>query len=316
MSKKGIPAAPITVNEALDIYDSEHVAKKVVDKRRQRDIIANLRPFFGRMTAAAVTPADVARYEKLRAAGTVGTRMGRAAGTMRRELNTLVAALNYVARTQAKRLPPGDVPYIPLPTAPAAKDVWLTEKEVDQLLSVARLENLRYPEGDRGYLFTHIALATASRRRAIEQLTWDQVDLGARLIHFRPAGSVQTNKRRVSVPISDDLLPVLLEAHDKRTSGFVLHTDGSAVRRFEAICERARRVTGNDKFKGITPHTLRHTAATLMARAGVPLFEIAGVLGDSMQTVLRVYAHHCPDHLRRAVNYRSISEEAGKAVRI
>lgn len=307
----GKSTAAITVNEVLDIYDNEHIEKKVVDKRRQRDVIANLRPFFGFMLAAAIKPTDVELYEKKRHSGVVGARVARSTGTMRRELNVLVAAINYVSRTRAKLLPATDVPYIPLPTAPAAKDVWLTEKEVDQLLTVAALENQRYPEVDRGYLFTHIALATASRRRAIEMLKWDQVDMAARLIHFRPAGSVQTNKRRVAVPISDELLPVLADAFDKRTSDFVLHTDASAVRRFEAICERAFRTTGNEKFMGITPHTLRHTAATLMARAGVPLFEIAGVLGDTMQTVLRVYAHHCPDHLRGAVNYRARNGASG-----
>lgn len=307
----GKSTASITVNEVLDIYDNEHIEKKVVDKVRQRNILDNLRPFFGFMPAPSIKPSDIELFEKKRFSGTIGHRIARSTGTLRRELNTLVAALNYVARTRAKLLPLSDVPYIPLPTAPASKDVWLTETEVDQLLTVGALENTRYPEVDRGYLFTHIALATASRRRAIEQLQWSQVDLAARLIHFRPAGSVQTNKRRVAVPISDDLLPVLLDAHDKRTSAFVLHTPASAVRRFEAICERAYKTTGNEKFMGITPHTLRHTAATLMARAGVPLFEIAGVLGDTMQTVLRVYAHHCPDHLRNAVNYRARNGASG-----
>lgn len=312
----GKSTASVTVNEVLDIYDNEHIEKKVVDKVRQRNILDNLRPFFGFMSVPAIKPTDVELYEKKRFGGTIGHRIARSTGTMRRELNVLVAAMNYVARTRAKLLSPSDVPYIPLPTAPASKDVWLTETEVDQLLTVAGLENTRYPEVDRGYLFTHIALATASRRRAIEQLQWSQVDLAARLIHFRPAGSVQTNKRRVAVPISDELLPVLLDAHDKRTSAFVLHTDASAVRRFEAICERAYKTTGNEKFMGITPHTLRHTAATLMARAGVPLFEIAGVLGDTMQTVLRVYAHHCPDHLRNAVNYRARNGASGAVLAV
>jgi integrase len=53
-----------------------------------------------------------------------------------------------------------------------------------------------------------------------------------------------------------------------------------------------------------TPHTLRHTWATLAAQAGVPLWEIAGVLGDTLATVMKTYAHHCPDHLRGAVNFR------------
>jgi hypothetical protein len=38
-----------------------------------------------------------------------------------------------------------------------------------------------------------------------------------------------------------------------------------------------------------------------MALSGVPLWEIAGVLGDTVGTVTRVYAHHAPEHLRRGV---------------
>jgi len=49
-------------------------------------------------------------------------------------------------------------------------------------------------------------------------------------------------------------------------------------------------------------HTLRHTAATWMVLAGVPLAEVARVLGDSEKTVERVYGKHAPDYLRRAVS--------------
>lgn len=39
-----------------------------------------------------------------------------------------------------------------------------------------------------------------------------------------------------------------------------------------------------------------------MAQAGVDLWEIAGVLGDTLATVEKTYAHHHPDYLRRAIN--------------
>lgn len=308
----GARPAAITVNEAFDIYDEEHVEKKVVDKQRQRDAIANLRPFFGFMTVPSIKPSDVELYEMKRNAGTIGARKARSTGTLRRELNVMVSALNYVSRTRAKTLPATDVPYIPLPTRPAAKDVWLNENEVDQLLAAAALENESYPEVDRGYLFVNIALATASRRRAVEGLKWNQVDLEAKLIHFNPPGRVQSRKRRVSVPISNDLLPVLQDAHKKRTSEFVLHTEASAVRRFEAVCLRAYKTTKNKKFLKVTPHTLRHTWATLAARAGVSMYEIAGVLGDTLQTVIQNYLHHCPDHLRDAVNHRNRLRDSGR----
>ena len=156
----------------------------------------------------------------------------------------------------------------------------------------------------RGGLFVWIAMETASRKRAIEELRWTQVDLRARLIHLNPAGRRQTAKRRPTVPISTALLKVLERAYEARTGDLVLGNSSSIERPFATLCRAAHRATGNEKFLKATPHCLRHTWATLAARAGVSLFEIAGVLGDDVATVQRVYAHHCPDYLRSAVDFR------------
>ncbi len=50
----------------------------------------------------------------------------------------------------------------------------------------------------------------------------------------------------------------------------------------------------------VTPHTLRHTAATWLMQAGVDKWEAAGFLGMSVQMLDRVYGHHHPHHLRQA----------------
>lgn len=288
--------APLTIGQALDDYLREHVEHgPVVDKERQRDIIANLQPFFGAKACRDVTPADVLEYQRQRKAGKAGARAARSAGTWRRELNTLTAAVNHAVR--ARRLPAGDAPYIPLPPAPGAKDFWLNEAEVGQLLAACDAE------GCRGAMFIRIALGTAARRRSIETLTWAQVDLQARRIQYNPPGRRQTAKRRVAVPISDALLPHLQRAHEARRGEWVLGSDRAITKRLEAVCRRAYDATGNSRFLLVTPHTLRHTWATLAARAGVPIFEIAGVLGDSIATCTKNYLHHSPDHLRGAVNF-------------
>jgi len=51
-----------------------------------------------------------------------------------------------------------------------------------------------------------------------------------------------------------------------------------------------------------SPHVLRHTAVTWLIMDGVPLSEVARLLGDSEKTVEKVYGKHAPDYLRRAVN--------------
>jgi hypothetical protein len=50
----------------------------------------------------------------------------------------------------------------------------------------------------------------------------------------------------------------------------------------------------------VTPHTLRHTAATWLVQRGVPLWQAAGYLGMSAEILERTYGHHHPHHMRAA----------------
>ena len=68
------------------------------------------------------------------------------------------------------------------------------------------------------------------------------------------------------------------------------------------------------KLKGkISPHMLRHTAATWLMQAGVDKWEAAGFLGMSVEMLDRVYGHHHPDHLKisaREIGYRRVQSLA------
>ncbi len=50
----------------------------------------------------------------------------------------------------------------------------------------------------------------------------------------------------------------------------------------------------------ISPHTLRHTAATWLMQIGVSTWDAAGFLGMSEKTLRDVYGHHHPDYLQGA----------------
>jgi len=50
----------------------------------------------------------------------------------------------------------------------------------------------------------------------------------------------------------------------------------------------------------VTPHTLRHTAATWLMQRGVPIWEAAGFLGMSPEVLQNTYGHHRPDYLQGA----------------
>jgi len=280
------------VAEVLSTYQAEHVDQRVVAKDRQEGCIAVLTKGLGHLDIQQLTPAVVLDYRKARKAGKVN---GHVAGdsTLRRELNCLIAAINHAVRH--RRIPQAEVPHIALPDAPPPKDLWLTEDQLDEFVAAAGDVSLRI------YRFVVLASETAARKTAVQTLRWQQVDLKARLIHFQNDGNQRTKKRRVPVPMSDLAFEVLDQAWADRTQDeWVLETPYSIQHHFDAVKRKA-----GEAYADVTPHTLRHTWATHAARAGVPLFEIAGVLGDTLATVMRVYAHHCPDHLRGAVNFRA-----------
>lgn len=280
----------------LSTYQTEHVDQRVVAKERQEGCIAVLTKGLGHLDVQQLTPAAILDYRRERKAGKVN---GHVAGdsTLRRELNCLIAAINHAVRH--RRVPAAEAPHIALPDAPPPKDLWLTEDQLDAFVEAAAAFN-----GERLariYRFVVIAAETAARKTSVQTLRWQQVDLKARLIHFQNDGNQRTKKRRVPVPMSDFLYETLDQAWKERTQDeWVLDTPYSVQHHFDAVKAKA-----GAAYADVTPHTLRHTWATHAARAGVPLFEIAGVLGDTLATVMRVYAHHCPDHLRGAVNFRA-----------
>ena len=139
-------------------------------------------------------------------------------------------------------------------------------------------------------------LQLQARRGALLSLQWEDVHLGRGIIEL---GAGTGNKRRSPVPIAAPLRPLLAEAKAGATGPWVIEAGGRPVASVKTGFNAAARRAG---LSGVTPHTLRHTAATWMAIAGVPLAEIARFLGDSEATVERVYAKHSPSYLRRAAD--------------
>lgn len=148
-------------------------------------------------------------------------------------------------------------------------------------------------------LFVHLALKTAGRKAAILGLTWDRVDLENRLIDLRDPELKGNRKGRAVIPIGDRLYEELQKAQSTSNSRTVISFGGRYVR---DIGPGLKAAAGRAGILGVTPHVLRHTAATHMVRSGVSIWDTAKFLGhSSVVTTERVYAHHKPEYLREAV---------------
>lgn len=287
-----------TIAALIDKYIAGHVEMNGVGAT-QLWALQPIKSYFGADLVADVTQLRVAGYRQMRARKVLD-------GTIRRELGALRAVLAWCVKVG--ELPSGvALPHIDLPPPSQAKETYLSNSEEQRLWSVA--EGLALDPDEMfsrrriGY-FVCIALETAARSAAIEGLTWDRVDLVRGLIDFREPGRKVSRKRRVPVPISDRLRPIMDDLFTRRDAGskWVLGHAGKTINPFE----RLRTLHGFVATNGqpITRHDLRRTWATLRAQRGVSLFDIAGVLGDSLETVEKHYAHHSPDFLRSAVNSR------------
>jgi integrase len=296
----------------VDQYLSEHVRSgKVADPGRIEIALRNVMRGLplGPDTRVSELGTDFGRvYTHKRQSGVILGREDRqtvraqSPATARRELAALWAGLRWGARHGlVDRVPPVDLP----PSSPP-RDFYLTREEVDHLLSVAAAESEVYGRMTRVHRFLLLALGTAARGRSIETLLWGRVDFENKIIRFDLSADGKrtgraTKKRRVPVPIAGWLRPWLERAWREAESMYVLDNDRNIRPALSALCLRVAKGTGNERYLQVTRHVLRHTAATLMAQAGVSLFDLAGVLGDSVDTVTRVYAHHSPHALRGAV---------------
>ena len=61
------------------------------------------------------------------------------------------------------------------------------------------------------------------------------------------------------------------------------------------------------------PHIIRHTAATWQMQAGTDLYEAAGYLGMTPETLWEEYGHHHPDFQSKAAS--AVARRATKAER-
>jgi integrase len=302
--------AELNVSELWAIYDEKHVQKATASPAAIEYAWKNLEPFFGKMRVGQIDQDDVDAYERKRAAGAIGRPSK--PSTVRKELVALRACLNWHAspeRGKRRVLELKDLPVYTLPEESDPRDRWLTTAEIDKLMAAARALHPGAARMSRGERFLRLALETAARKQAILDLTWDRVDFEIGVIDFAVPGRKQTKKRRITVPISATLMPQLKRMHAERINDRVMDHGGAVWSTVQSIVLKAglappQKIGSGEKPKstGISPHTFRHSAATHMARRGVPLYDIAGILGNSLAMVEKVYAKHCPGRLRAAVN--------------
>lgn len=219
------------------------------------------------------------------------------AGTVRRELETLRAALGHYH----KEIGLDAVPAVTLPDKALPRERWLTRAEAAAFLRAARKE----PKARHLCRFILIGLYTGTRHDAMLRLGWAPNTLGGwidadrGLIYRRAEGVRETKKRQPPARLPNRLLAHMrrwrrIDAARKRI--LVISYEGERILKIRRSWATARDLAGLGP--DVIPHTLRHTAATWMMQAGVDMWQAAGVLGMTVKVLESTYGHHHHDFQR------------------
>jgi integrase len=315
-SRKERDIEGIAIADVLSIYHDDRVSH-LARPAKIEERLARLNEFWGDRTLAEINGDSCRQYTVWRGSN----------GGARRDFEDLRAAVNHHAKEGLHR----GVVRVSLPPKGRARDRWLTRKEVADLIRVcwrarevqtvhcgaAKGMKIQTDKRPLRHLarFILIAIYTGTRAGAVATASSQRaegrsyVDLERGVFYRLAEGRAETNKRQPPVPIPPRLLAHLRRWVDKGICpDHFVEWSRQPVKSVKTAFKSAVRLAG---IQGrVTPHTLRHTAATWLMQAGVDKWEAAGFLGMSVEMLDRVYGHHHPDHLRRAaqrIGYHRVS---------
>lgn len=141
-----------------------------------------------------------------------------------------------------------------------------------------------------------MAIGTGMRQGELFALQWEDVSAGT--VHVK---RTVTSGTKIGPPKSArgvrviDLPAFVTAAMPPSGKGFVFTSEeGGILRKSNFIRRDFAPMLAEAKIRYRKFHTFRHTHASRLLSAGVDVAEVARRLGDSIQTVMRCYAHWMP----------------------
>lgn len=296
-----------TLSDILDLWAAERQRKNpgTWDKK-WKYIERKLRERAGWLQLSEINDGWLKGYERSRYLDD-----GVSEPTVRQEVQIIVSAWS-LALAASPPLTARPVPELDLPAASEARDIFLTRDEAERLIDAAKQRHIR--------LFLRLGFATGGRHEALLQLTWSRVNLAAGLdadgvtygtIDLRNnvidvtrsqerddrgrAVKAPRQKPRALVRVEGRLLEELAEAKNEAVTENVIEFRGRPVDRVHKGFATAVKDADLDG-KGITPHSMRHSAITWLMQAGEDIYKVAGFAGHKDTKMIESrYGHHHPD---------------------
>lgn len=259
---------------------------EVVGKRALMYRVKYLTRFFGKMNVSELTDLECQNYARTRPSD----------GTARVELQTMAAAIRLAIEsgTLTRRKVS-----VWCPPEPEGRERVLSRSEIAAMIRHWRKRKLTRHHA----IATMIAYRTGARIGSVLSLGFEpskqggHFDLSLGTVKLNPTGRRVTKKRKPTVPIPRQLLPILRAM--KRNGK--THPCGRAslppvtAQNFSAVW---RTTSDSLDIYGSVAHSLRHSRITHLLVAGQPPTLVAEFVGLDLVTLLKKYKHIIPGHLR------------------
>ena len=297
----------------------------------RKNIRLHIKPALGTVPLAALTTERVDRlYRELERSGRADHRQGEGLSprTVRYVHTILSAALGAAVKT--KRLARNPAADASPPTAKQAKAPEMHPWTAGQLAAFLGWAREHAPAG---FPLWHVLAFTGMRRGEALALRWRDVDLDAATVRIRRSagmirnagegagvveGDTKSGKPRL-VDLDGPTVAVLRAYRRERGAlALQLARDDALVfgdiegqhrnpehvsRQFGRDVTRCCGELGTDALPGIRLHDLRHSHATVLLTAGVPVHVVSQRLGHASAVVtMTVYAHVLPGSQRDAAD--------------
>lgn len=277
--RKAIPTVIDFINERY----LPHVRDRLRSHKNVDAYVRRIIASFGSKALDEVTPTDIATFrrrlldEKL------------ANGTVNRHLSAARSLFNWARRWGLYK---GDNPAsAPGMLAEQHRDLYLNATETQALVNA-----LDYEPNHGAAAALMLLIVTGARKNEILKARWENLDLDRGLLTV----SRSKNGKPRYIPLSDVAIQVLMVQlrHRRDDDGgwvFPGKVVGTPLDNIRLVWERARAKAGLPETLRI--HDLRHSYASALANNGIPLNEIAVVLGHTQLSTTTRYAHHAPQRL-------------------
>jgi integrase len=283
----GLPVqSDIRLEKFMEEYRDYAAANKKPSAVRADEVaLKKLLPLFGKMKLREIKSGDVQRYMDQRRL--VKRKNGKRlrAATIRNEVHTLSAIFREAIRRDLVQSNPCS--RVKKPKEDNTIVRYLTPDEEERLFKA--LSEQRKP-------IVIVALHTGMRKGEILNLEWTDIDFDQRLILVK---NTKSDRKRY-IPMNDVVFETLkaLPVDPESKYVFVNPKTGDVYGDIKKSWATTMRRAKIEKFRF---HDLRHTFASRLVQAGIPIIVVMELLGHRDLTTTMRYAHLAPTDMRQAV---------------